>query len=142
MSGTVGRPGRRWRRPPDATRVPPLSHGGRRSSARCSRLHLAADAVSPGRGDNEQVSEDTRRMAPARLGQALRQGLAFVRSAEPRAAPPRRAIRTDSVIAAGVLAASLIVAWHTGGSIEFKHGLAPAVIISVPLAARRWYPLT
>ncbi len=85
------------------------------------------------------MSEDTRVSARDRLGQAL----AFARSAEPRVAPSRRAIITDIVIAAAVLAVSLILARQDGGGFDqvLKHGLAAGLITSVPLAVRRVFPL-
>src|SRR5215472_18308990 len=60
----------------------------------------------PGRGDNEQVSEDTRVPVRARLGQAL----AYVRRAEPRVPMSRRAVVTDILIAVLALVASLLLA--------------------------------
>ena len=80
----------------------------------------------------------------ARLDESLRQAVAFARSAEPRVSPSRRAIATDIAIAVVVLTLSLTLAWHPGGgwSELVKHELAAAVITSVPLAARRWLPLT
>src|SRR5215469_11810552 len=113
------------------------------------------------RGDNEQVSEDARRPARARLSRAL----AFVRSAEPRMPLSRRAVLTDIAIAALVLVVSLLIAkfsrWPghlvldpgTGSMIItpgrvlsigdlVEHELVPILLLSVPLAARRRFPLT
>jgi len=107
------------------------------------------------------VSEDARRPARARLSRAL----AFARSAEPRAPLPRRAVLTDTVIAAVVLVVSLVIAklsrWpgglmqdpRTGAVITtpgqalsigdlVKHELVPILLLSVPLAVRRRFPLT
>jgi signal transduction histidine kinase len=68
-----------------------------------------------------------------RLGQLL----AFARAAEPRTALPRRSAIIDVAIAAAVLAASLAIARAS------LHGAYPAAVLtSVPLAARRRYPLT
>jgi signal transduction histidine kinase len=90
------------------------------------------------------VSEDTRGPVRVRLDEGLRQAVAFARSAEPRVPPSRRAVVTDIVIAVVALTVSLMIAWRPGGgwSELVKHGLASAVITSVPLAARRWFPLT
>jgi signal transduction histidine kinase len=90
------------------------------------------------------VSEDTRAPVRARLDQGLRHAVAFARTAEPRVPPSRRAIAMDMLIAAVVLTVSLMLAWHPGGGWGelVKHELAAAVITSVPLAARRWFPLT
>jgi len=113
------------------------------------------------RGDNEQVSEDARRPGRAWLGRVR----AFVRSAEPRAPLARRAVLTDVVIAVLVLAVSLFIAalsrspdtlvvdQHTGAVIPVpgqalsigdvvNTELAAILAISVPLAARRRFPLT
>ncbi len=110
------------------------------------------------------MSQDTRATAPGRLGQAL----AFARSAEPRAAPSRRSVVTDIVLAALVLTAALIVARLTGpgfgpagqltvGGITRRvfvsgpasgitgsgwHALTAAAAVAVPLAARRVFPLS
>jgi signal transduction histidine kinase len=107
------------------------------------------------------VSEDARRPARARLSRAL----AFVRSAEPRTPLSRRAVLTDIAIAAVVLAVSLSVAkfgrWpgpvvpdlRTGvvnimpGQVVsigdlVGHELVAIVLLSVPLAVRRRFPLT
>jgi len=94
----------------------------------------------------------------------LNQALAFARSAEPRVPLPRRAILTDAVIAALVLAVSLLVAALSrtpGHLILQKNGVltttpgqplpigdlvtyevVPIVLLSVPLVARRRFPLT
>lgn len=89
-------------------------------------------------GDTVLVSEDTRVTARSRLGQVL----AFARSAEPRVMPSRRAVLTDVLLAAFVLAASLtLVNFSTFGRIP-PHAVVAAVVASVPLAARRLVPLT
>ena len=99
-------------------------------------------------------------LAQARLARAL----AFARSAEPRVPLSRRAVLTDTAIAALVLAVSLFVAklsrWPgqlvlartgvvhaTPGQVLsigdlVKHELVAIVLLSVPLAARRRFPLT
>src|SRR5215467_9203149 len=95
------------------------------------------------RGDNEQVSEDTRVPIRARLDQGLSQAVAFARSAEPRVPPSRRAVATDVVIAAVAFAVSLMLARHSGGGSDqvLKYSLPAAVVTSVPLAVRRRFPL-
>jgi signal transduction histidine kinase len=95
----------------------------------------------------------------------LAQAVAFARSAEPRTPLSRRAVLTDTVIAALVLVVSLVIAklsrWpgglmqdpRTGAMIVtpgqvlsigdvVRHELVPIVLLSVPLAARRALPLT
>jgi signal transduction histidine kinase len=95
----------------------------------------------------------------------LSRALAFVRSAEPRAPLSRRAVLADTLIAALVLVVSLFIAklsrWpgglmqdpRTGAVVTtpgqvlsigdlVKHELVPIVLLSVPLAARRRFPLT
>ena len=106
MPGKLGPPGPGPRRPRDATRPPPMvisapghPHDVRGYTTRRTPWRRI-------RGDNEQVSEDARRPARARLSRAL----AFVRSAEPRTPLSRRAVLTDIAIAAVVLAVSLSVA--------------------------------
>jgi signal transduction histidine kinase len=107
------------------------------------------------RGDNEQVSEDTRVPVRTRLDQAL----AFVRASEPRVPLSRRAVVTDILIAALVLVASLALVRSgdhgsltvtSGGlvvrpaqSLErlWQHSAAAIVLTSVPLAFRRRFPL-
>jgi signal transduction histidine kinase len=90
------------------------------------------------------VSEDTRVPVRTWLNQGLRQAVAFARSAEPRVSPSRRALATDAVIAAVALALSLILVRHYGAGFSglLKHALVAALFTSVPLAARRWFPLT
>jgi signal transduction histidine kinase len=106
--------------------------------------------------DNEIVSESKR---------VLVRALAFARSAEPRASLSRCAVLADTVVAAVVLAVSLFLAklsrWpghlvvnpRTGvltimpGQVLsvgdlVKHELVAIVLLSVPLAARRRFPLT
>ncbi len=116
----------------------------------------------PQPGDTGLVSEDTRVPARARPGQAL----AFVRSAEPRAVLPRRAVLIDVALAALVVAAAVTAAWFsysrysgpsgrltingrlysfgsaagTAGAIPWR-AIAAAVVTTVPLAARRRFPL-
>ena len=94
----------------------------------------------------------------------LSQALAFARSAEPRAPLSRRAILTDIAIAAAALVASLLLvrADATGQGTQvfisdtgkllvrhlsrfeeaWKHGGAVIVLTTVPLAARRRFPLS
>jgi signal transduction histidine kinase len=95
----------------------------------------------------------------------LSQALAFARSAEPRAPLSRRAILTDIAIAVAALVASLLAVWSTyagkptqfaldprTGSVAvvavtqlrdvWEHA-APAILLtSLPLAARRRFPLS
>ena len=117
-------------------------------------------------GDNELVSEHRRGLVQTGLAHArLRRALAFARSAEPRAPLPRRAVITDTVIAALVLVVSLFVAklsrWPGHLALDPRTGaliitpgqalsladlvnneLVPIVFLSVPVAARRRLPLT
>ncbi len=95
----------------------------------------------------------------------LGQVLAFARSAEPRAPLSRRAILTDIAIAAVALVASLLAvrATYAGQPAQFaldartgnvvvvgvtplqevwKHGLPAVLFTSLPLAARRRFPLS
>ena len=95
----------------------------------------------------------------------LSQALAFARSAEPRAPLSRRAILTDIAIAAVALVASLLAvrATYAGQPAQFaldprsgnvvvvgvtpllevwKHGLPAVLFTSLPLAARRRFPLS
>jgi signal transduction histidine kinase len=103
-----------------------------------------------------------------RLGEAVRawlsQALAFARSAEPRAPLSRRALLTDLAIAAVALVVSLLAvrATYAGQPGQFaldprtgnvvvvgvtplleawKHGLPAVLFTSLPLAARRRFPL-
>ncbi len=114
--------------------------------------------LRPGRGDNEQVSEDIAVSVRAWLGQAL----AFARSAEPRVPLSRRAVVTDIGIAALALVASLLLvrsSTHTGLMVTpgpggralvrsadsldqvWKHSSVAILFASVPLAFRRRFPL-
>ncbi len=67
----------------------------------------------------------------------LRQLVAFARSSEPRARLSARAVVADVLIATAFLVASLF-----NGAVSIRLGLPAAVLTSVPLAARRRYPLT
>ena len=70
----------------------------------------------------------------------LGSALAFVRWTTPREPVPRRAIRADLVLAGVALAIALILARHTYG--ELASGpVGAAAIASLPLAARRRFPL-
>src|SRR5215469_15902120 len=114
--------------------------------------------LRPGRGDNEQVTEDIRGSASAWVGQAL----AYVRSAEPRVPLSRRAVVTDIVIAAVALVASVLLVRadahgaltltagpgkttvvQPGASLSqiWKHWAVAILFTSVPLAFRRRFPL-
>jgi signal transduction histidine kinase len=67
--------------------------------------------------------------------------LAFIRWTTPREPLSRRAIRADLALAGVALAIALLLARHTYG--ELKAGpVAAAAVASVPLAARRRYPLS
>jgi len=94
----------------------------------------------------------------------LGQAMAFARSAEPRATLSRRAILTDVAIAAAALAASLLLA-RSNASVQaarviidpvtgkmfaqqvspfeevWKHASLAILLTTVPLAARRLFPL-
>jgi signal transduction histidine kinase len=78
------------------------------------------------------MTEDQTAAAPG----SLRQFVAFARSAEPRSGLPRRAVAFDISVAAVFLVASLV-----SGATSVRLGLFAAVLTSVPLAARRRYPL-
>lgn len=66
--------------------------------------------------------------------------LGFVRWTTPREPVPRRAIRADAVLAGVALIIALIVARHTYGGLG--GGLvSAAAVATVPLAARRRFPL-
>jgi signal transduction histidine kinase len=65
-----------------------------------------------------------------------RQLLAFVRSAEPRAVLPRRLVINDILFAALVTAASLVAV-----EASYHGGIPLTLATSVPLAARRRFPL-
>jgi signal transduction histidine kinase len=95
---------------------------GRRSSARCIRLHLAADGTAALLRHNDQVNgistprpwqasglagQLAQRLDRARRG--LRSAVAFVGSVEPRARPTGRAIGADVVLAAAAGAAMLVM---------------------------------
>jgi signal transduction histidine kinase len=67
----------------------------------------------------------------------LRQLVAFARSAEPRSRLTRQAVAGDALIAAVFLVASLL-----NGALSRHVGVPAAVLTSLPLAARRRYPLT
>jgi signal transduction histidine kinase len=79
------------------------------------------------------MSEDQAGTAPGWLKQLV----AFARSSEPRTKLTRRAVIVDALIAVAFLAASLL-----NGAVSVHIGLDAAVLTSVPLAARRRYPLT
>ncbi len=136
--------------------------GGRPSSCRCTRLHNTADVTESQSGDTRLVSEDTQMTARSRL----RQAVAFARSAEPRPVVSGHAIRIDIVLAVLVAVASLVVMRFsyprsapgltinpvTGLVTQFGasggllagipwQALVAAVVTSVPLAARRRFPL-
>ena len=66
--------------------------------------------------------------------------LAFVRWTTPREPVRRRAIRADIVLAAVALVLALIVARHTYGEL-WSGPIIAAVFATVPLAARRRFPL-
>jgi signal transduction histidine kinase len=66
-----------------------------------------------------------------------RQLLAFARSAEPRAVLSRRAVINDVLLAALVTAASLVAVVFT-----YQEYIPAVLVTSVPLAARRRFPLT
>lgn len=75
------------------------------------------------------MQEETRTALARRLGPAL----ALARSVEPRPLPSRNALYTDAALAALVLVARLT--FHSGPK------TAAVLLASVPLAARRRYPL-
>ena len=66
----------------------------------------------------------------------LRQLAAFARSAEPRAVLPRRSIINDALFAAVLAAVSVAAVIFT-----YHHGIPAALATTVPLAARRRFPL-
>jgi signal transduction histidine kinase len=96
-------------------------------------LGSAADGTLADLGHNGLMSEAPAATAPSKL----RQVVAFARSAEPRVVPSRRSVINDIVFAALVTAASLVAVIFT-----YHHaGVWAAVATSVPLAARRRFPL-
>ena len=74
---------------------------------------------------------------PGTVRAGLGQALAFARWTEPVAVPSRRNLVADAALAGSVLLASLMA----GGS-RSPQLAAAAVATSVPLAARRWRPLS
>jgi signal transduction histidine kinase len=96
-----------------------------------------ADARVARIGDNGPVGDD-------RVGRALgrmRGALALAGSVEPREPVPRRAVRADIVLAAAVLALALALADLTYHTLRPAAVVGAAVAASVPLAARRRFPL-
>ena len=78
------------------------------------------------------MSEFTAVAVPSKASQLL----AFARSAEPRTVLPRRAVISDVLFAGLVLAAALAAA-----IISYHDGIPAAIVTSVPLVARRRFPL-
>jgi signal transduction histidine kinase len=103
---------------------------------RCSRLRSATDATLPPIRENGPVSEEAAGQGPrAWLGSVL----AFVGWTTPREPVPRRAIRADVVLAGATLVLALYLA---GRTYALESGpIAAAAFASVPLAARRRFPL-
>jgi len=95
-------------------------------------LRFAADGRLADLGHNGLMSEATAVTAPGKLSQLL----AFARSAEPRTVLTRRSVISDILFAAFVTAASLVAVIVT-----FHDGIPAALATSVPLAARRRFPL-
>jgi signal transduction histidine kinase len=95
-------------------------------------LRFAADGMQSGLGHNGLMSEAEAVTAPSKP----RQLLAFARSAEPRAVLSRRSVIFDITFAALVTVASLVAV-----KITFHEGIPAALATSVPLAARRRFPL-
>ena len=96
-------------------------------------LSIAADGTLADLGHNGLMSEAAAVTAPSKP----RQLLAFARSTEPRAVLSRRSIINDVLFAAVLAAASLAAVIPT-----YHHGIPAALATSVPLAARRRFPLT
>src|ERR1700728_2750933 len=90
-----------------------------------------------GRGDNEWVSEVAPGTARGWLGQARD----FVRSAEPRKPMSRRSVTADVVVAGLMLVAAITDASFLYRGQAMGLTLIGAVVATVPLAARRRYPL-
>ena len=86
----------------------------------------------PDLGHNEVMTEVTAVLAPSKA----RQLLAFARSAEPRSALSAGSLAGDVLFAALVAAASVAAV-----SLSYHGGQAAALVTSVPLAARRRFPL-
>jgi len=84
-------------------------------------------------GHNGLMSEAAAGTAPSKP----RQLLAFARSTEPRAVLSRRSVSNDILFAALVMAASLAAV-----TLTFHDGVPAALATSVPLAARRRFPLS
>jgi signal transduction histidine kinase len=95
-------------------------------------LDIAADGTLADLGHNGLMSEAAAGTAPSKP----RQLLAFARSAEPRAVLSRRSVIDDILFAALVAAASL-----SAVIISYHQGIPAALATSVPLAARRRFPL-
>jgi signal transduction histidine kinase len=105
--------------------------------------------MAPQPDDNGQMSADRPMLALDRL----RGAVAFARSADARTPMTRRAVITDCVIAAFVLGVSLlavqlsssgqgpILAYSFEPAPITVEGVVAAVVTSVPLAARRRFPL-
>jgi signal transduction histidine kinase len=95
-------------------------------------LRFGADGTLPDLGHNGLMSEAAAVTAPSNP----RQLLAFARSAEPRAVLSRRSVISDILFAAFVTAASLVAV-----RVTFHDGIPAALATSVPLVARRRFPL-
>ena len=95
-------------------------------------LHIAADGMLADLGENEVMTEAAAVTAPSKP----RQLLAFMRSTEPRAGLSKRAVINDIVFAAFVTAASLAAV-----TITYHAGIVAGLATSLPLAARRRFPL-
>jgi signal transduction histidine kinase len=96
-------------------------------------LRFTADGMRPGLGHNGLMSEAMPVTAPGKLSQLL----AFTRSAEPPTVLTRRAVIFDILFAALITVASLAAVTFT-----FHDGIPAGLATSVPLAARRRFPLT
>jgi signal transduction histidine kinase len=95
-------------------------------------LRFAADGTSADLGHNGLMNEATAMTPPGKLSQLL----AFAGSAEPRAVLPRRSLIFDILFALLITVASLAAVTFT-----FHDGIPAALATSVPLAARRRFPL-
>jgi len=95
-------------------------------------LGFSADGTAAELGDNGLMSEAAAVSAPSKLLQLV----AFARSAEPRARLPGRSVVNDAFFAAVLAVASVAAVIFT-----YHHGILAALATSVPLAARRRFPL-
>jgi signal transduction histidine kinase len=132
MTGNVGATECGRRRPTDASCACPLDEWAPPVILSTYDVGIAADGTIADLGHNGLMNEATAVTGPGKLSQVL----AFARSAEPRAVLPKRSVTFDILFAALVTVASLVAVRLT-----FHDGIVAALVTSVPLAARRRFPL-